>query len=491
MTHPLPPHDVWGLAADLPARPALPDPRFRPMQTAEPAAAPDADAPDRVPAPPMAPTLGQTPHEPAARPWELELLISGAVVFALLQLPAELGELAARVIPRLGAMPQAMAMLFHQYVRLIVYTLIGAFLLHLSVRAYWVGLIGLESVFPRGPKWDTDRYGPVALEVYRETTEPLQSRIDRADRFASLIFSFAFALVFVLAISVFAGVVGALLSWVALQIPNGERVFPWVLMTLGILLPLPPTLAALADRRYGARMDPEGRPRRVIKAILRFNQRLSGAGMAAPILLILYTNARKRSVNLTLAVVGVLMLAVFMTGSDGLRQRLRVDGYAYFPDEPGARGVEPVYYESQRSPGAVSDLPSIQSDIVRDPYVKLFVPYHPRRHSVLMERSCPGVPPLSPSPVRLRDEETPAGAMAAVLECWTRVTRVTLDGKPVSPDWRFHVHPATGLAGFLAYLPTAGMARGAHALEVDRAPRRRQLEGKLPFSPPHHIPFWL
>ncbi|HEX2205120.1 MAG TPA: hypothetical protein VHG91_17545 [Longimicrobium sp.] len=461
------------------------------MQTADPAAPPAADAPERVPAPPVVTTLGETPHEPTARPWELELLISGAVVFALLQLPAELAEAAARVLPRLGAVPQAIATLFHQYVRLIVYTLIGAFLLHLSVRAYWVGLIGLESVFPRGPKWDSDRYGPVALEVYRETTEPLQSRIDRADRFASLIFSFAFALVFILALSIAAGVLGALLSWLALQLPGGERIFPWLLVLVGLVFALPPTAAALADRRWGARLPPEGRARRVIKAILRYNQRMSGSGMAAPILLTLYTNARRRSVNVTLAVVGTLMLAVFVTGSETYQERLRMDGYTYFPDEPGARGVEAAFYESARTPGTVPGLPSIQSDIVRDPYVKLFVPYHPRRHSVLMERRCPGVPRLSPTGMRLRDDATPAAAMEAVLACWARVQRVTLDGKPIAPDWRFHVHPATGLSGFLAYLPTAGLARGAHALEVDRAPRLRQLEGKLPFSPPYHIPFWL
>ena len=35
-------------------------------------------------------TTGDSPHEPPVRPWELELLISGAVTFALLQLPDEL-----------------------------------------------------------------------------------------------------------------------------------------------------------------------------------------------------------------------------------------------------------------------------------------------------------------------------------------------------------------------------------------------------------------
>ena len=32
------------------------------------------------------------------------------------------------------------------------------------------------------------------------------------------------------------------------------------------------------------------------------------------------------------------------------------------------------------------ELPYIQSDIVTDPYVRLFVPYRPRRHNTLLER---------------------------------------------------------------------------------------------------------
>ena len=44
--------------------------------------------------------------------------------------------------------------MLYQYVKLILYTLISCFILHLCTRAYWVGLIGLETVFPHGVRWE-------------------------------------------------------------------------------------------------------------------------------------------------------------------------------------------------------------------------------------------------------------------------------------------------------------------------------------------------
>lgn len=45
--------------------------------------------------------------------------------------------------------------------------------------------------------------------------------------------------------------------------------------------------------------------------------------------------------------------------------------------------------------------PSIQSDVVSRPYLKLFVPSYPQRHNELFAARCPGVRPLTGGGVRL------------------------------------------------------------------------------------------
>ena len=123
----------------------------------------DAAAPERIPAPP-APIITYpetSKHEPAVRPWELELLISGAVVFSLLQVPGVVDGLFAHVQVHLAERAHFGAFMLYTYVKLILYTLISCFILHLGTRAYWVGLIGLETVFPHGVRWEDTSYGPV------------------------------------------------------------------------------------------------------------------------------------------------------------------------------------------------------------------------------------------------------------------------------------------------------------------------------------------
>src|SRR5690349_17536070 len=100
--------------------------------------------------------------------WELELLISGAVLFALFQIPSLLNGLFAHLEPHATTAIMAVLLLVQIYVKAIVYALIAAFVVHLIARAYWVGLVGLHSVFPNGVRWEEFKSGPVTLEVYKK-----------------------------------------------------------------------------------------------------------------------------------------------------------------------------------------------------------------------------------------------------------------------------------------------------------------------------------
>lgn len=169
----------------------------------------EAPAQVRIPAPPPPVFPETSPHEPVARPWELELLISGAVVFSLLQMPSFVDGWMARTLPHLGETSLQWLFVIFAYVKLILYTLISCFVLHLAMRAYWVGLIGLEAVFPHGVRWEDSSYGPVMTEVYREKIGRLQPRIDAADRFCSILFPLAFTVVMLFFFSIAILVLGA------------------------------------------------------------------------------------------------------------------------------------------------------------------------------------------------------------------------------------------------------------------------------------------
>src|SRR5690348_16147032 len=82
--------------------------------------------------PPQPPsTLGQTPHEPTVRPWELELLISSALVISMIQLPGQLHHWFNGLRLRLDQGALMGSMVAWMYVKLALYALVGGFVLHL------------------------------------------------------------------------------------------------------------------------------------------------------------------------------------------------------------------------------------------------------------------------------------------------------------------------------------------------------------------------
>src|SRR5687767_652111 len=90
-------------------------------------------------------TGGTPPPAPDARvprgttpTWEIEMLLSGAVVFALMQVPGALDSTFDRLFLRLDGTFGIAALLVYSYTKAIVYALILTFLFHLAARAYWI-----------------------------------------------------------------------------------------------------------------------------------------------------------------------------------------------------------------------------------------------------------------------------------------------------------------------------------------------------------------
>jgi hypothetical protein len=429
-------------------------------------------------------------HEPAVRPWELELLISLSVTFALLQLPGQVDEVFARMEPRLDGGMRMMAIVAYQSVKLPLYLMIAAFLLHLSVRAYWVGLIGMEAVFPRGIRWDELKYGPVTKEVQRERVGSLQPMIDRADRLGSIIFSTSFAMVvtslYALVMAMAAGLVSFAVSNLFL---GGRHQFTLFNVVLFSLI-LPSLLVAMLDRHFGARLAEGSRARRWLRrgAVLGFYT--SGTAATGAVWLILFSNLRRRTVSATLAVVLVGLFGFFIFNDILVREgAITTDSYAYLPETASSRSLLHSTYENLRpEEGDYEYVPSIDSDVVTGPYLKLFLPYGPVRMNQALRERCPGLPLLGGGGLRmpmLRDREITDADQDRVLACWAALQPVKLNGALIRPTFRFYTHPRTGLRGIIAYLPTAGMPRGENVLEVAAIQRS---SGRP--RPPYLIPFW-
>jgi hypothetical protein len=402
--------------------------------------------------------------------WELELLISGAVLFALFQIPGALSSFFARLEPNATPTMMSVVLLVQMYTKAIVYALIASFVVHLVGRAYWVGLVGLHSVYPNGVRWENFKSGPVTLEVYRARLVSLPAIISRTDNFCSVIFSFAFLLVLLFAFTVCVtglyGLVAYGISHAFLGGRHGDNIF----IVLGLLTAFIPAATSFVDRRFGAKLDPTSR--RILRRAIVLTYRGTVQGVISPVFMPLLTNVgRKKMVAIFYFCLFGLLVFVFaerMARTD----QLSVNSYDYFAASDRF-GVNYRFYENQRAPDDIyARTPSIQSDIIRHAYVKLFIPYFPRRHNAMIAKTCPSLRPLQSRCVQFGgDTPAPDSLAMPALQCLAQIHAVTLDGAS-RPDlqFRFYEHPTTGIRGVIAYIPADSLARGQHVVTVRQVP---------------------
>ena len=125
--------------------------------------------------------------------WQPELIISGVAILGSLQLPELLDSLENYALLRFDRDTIFLAYIAIIYWRLLAVGLIFTFIFHFIVRALWIGLIGLNSVYPGGFK-PNKKFSEDYQEKMRAEYGDIDGFIQRLDRLGSGIFGIAFGI---------------------------------------------------------------------------------------------------------------------------------------------------------------------------------------------------------------------------------------------------------------------------------------------------------
>ena len=129
--------------------------------------------------------------------WEAELLISTVAIFGTLQLFKVIDWGTNFVIDTL---PTSQYIIGYGIVftgLLAVSILTTMFIIHFLLRAYWVGLVGLNSVFPDDSIADS-AYSEIFRKKMLSVLPKLEETIKDVDQLSSVIFSAAFLMLFII-----------------------------------------------------------------------------------------------------------------------------------------------------------------------------------------------------------------------------------------------------------------------------------------------------
>lgn len=419
---------------------------------------------------------------------ELELLISGLFAFALLTIPSRLFELwSSNEVHLDGAIFYALLFAFTVGVGL-CYSLGIAFVIHLAIRGYWVGLVGLKASFPGGIHWERiPLMGPASRAFHRTMIGDLGEVIDRVDRTASVLFAMTILIALSLAWTGTLGLVLAVPSaLIGSLFEHNMRATVIAFCVLNLPIVVIATVIPILDKvvaRREATGQPVDRLHRLVHRLLRLLGTMVPQRLIAPVQLTLQSNLGTRGFGAVYYLVPMFALLIGVVHIAGSLKFSLFNRYPVISTEAVEHGMLSAHYESMRGPDDVLlRYPMIPSDRIEARQLRLFIPHRVQRDNALAIERCAGLDDG-------RNRAKGAAAARSAVDCLASMWEVTLDGEPVSlaqflPTERRDL----GLRGLTGYINLRDKPLGRHDLRLrwnvgagDEGPMRERA---------YLIPFW-
>lgn len=445
------------------------------------------DKTDNTTLPPQQPEQSSVMQEFRAlleRSLELELVISGAVTLSLLQLPSWLDAVQTNILVQYGR-SLVLVLILISLVKPIAYSLTGALVLHLVLRSFWIGMIGVHSVYPDSKK------EPVGGNFYRRfiatRTRGLKEQAATVDKFCRIIFGYSFSM-----ITLFLGVIVLIIISSVLGYGVQRLLFPKanvliIILYFYIALFLPYFVAIIVDyaityipflRRFGENTLLQNYCFRM----LRVYGMVFGSA-AVSVLTTLSANAPR--LYYSAFAVGMIL---FMS-STVVQGTLTWRTHPYFPDDGAEAGIEYVYYENMAEAGNLNRV-HIQSDIIQDKYLRLFLGFN-TRYTDSLAKYYPDVQPLYADGLdnSVKDNVFPKERLNACMRAIASSFVITLNGRSIAADsisfentrFRFYTYPKNKQKGIMGYIPSDSLLRGENMLIV---------RDRFDTTVVRYIPFW-
>src|SRR6056297_2731123 len=346
---------------------------------------------------------------------EIELIISGLTTVALFTLPGMLFETFSQRFSHQSFAGSQIVDILLVILPGLFYALGGCFAVHLMIRAYWAGLVGLRSVYPGGIVWKrVPGVGRMTREHYRSNLPDLRRAIASVDQPERL---------------------SEISLWIMLSAFIGGPGLLWLLdAVLGERLP------GLAERPFF---------RSTVRALIRFNAWIWPQRLILPVQLTLQTNTRPFLFTLLTAAGSIFIVTLGFVRYEAWTSFTLSDQFRYLGDEAIEGGIDSAHYESLRgAPDRLRPVPTIDGFEQRSAFVRVFLPYYPMRDNPVLDDRCPV-------------ELDPVDCLRGL---WTlRLGNLQTAPATLLPTERRDLNQR-GLTGVL---PLTGLTPGLHVLEVE------------------------
>ncbi|MTI22474.1 hypothetical protein E1176_15685 [Fulvivirga sp. RKSG066] len=391
--------------------------------------------------------------------WEPEIFISGIVLYGLIQLPEYLQDFRLFYRREVFGNTSDIDNLVGIITTGIQWMTFGL-VLHLFFRGIWIGLVGLSYVFPRGINHQRLNYkGKFEHSIKR--IPDFTDQIIKLEKISSSIFSISYlifmsilssylylALTVLLPLYLFLSITDYSWSDMAYNsdLSQAWKIYAITMLVLGAIYLLDfLSLGLLKKIRF---------IRKIYYPFYVFMSFVTVSSLYRSIYYILISNFKRWKV-ISFLVAFVLITYAMININVGR------SSVSYQMSQLEMYGVERKHFSTYEyygtsQQGGIDQRATIQSDIVKDDVLRLFI-----SHRISFEDSIKSL-------CNYNEIEEELQSDSLRLECMKKFFNIEINGEPVTTDqWMFHKDGNTQHRGVLTYINISDLETGLHNLDVN------------------------
>jgi len=390
--------------------------------------------------------------------WEAELLVSAIAIFGTFQLFKVVDWSANKFIDIL-AHDQYMIGYFIVFFGLFaVSVLVSMFVIHFFLRAYWIGLVGLNSVFSDYSVEDS-AYSKIYTKKLIGILPKLKNSIQKVDELCSVIFSAAFAfLLMYLYIALFASAYLFMFNLLSDYVSYYLLLIPIAILFVVYMIQM--IIGVIANLKTYKEND-------TLQLWYFKIVKLGSILMLGPlyksilqITMIFASNFKKKKAIIYLIITflfsGIFIAAYQVTNTNIMylvRQDLNFNATKTYAG----------YYKTENENMHFLLSPEITSDVIQANYLKIFIPVFSHEDKLRQKVCGTYIEDENKSKTEQRKE-----AQLFYLNCYQKYNHVFLNDKKVAVKFLKYYHPRTKQFGVVGYINLSNTAIGENNLKIKK-----------------------
>ncbi|MEO9484772.1 MAG: hypothetical protein ABJG47_15035 [Ekhidna sp.] len=427
--------------------------------------------------------------------WQLELLVSAFTIFLLIGANTQFDEFLTDILFKYNISgPISIGYVFLVLIKKSILALTICLVIHLMLRGFWIGTIGLRSV-QSTIDFNKLNYNDFFTEKLKKKVISLDRMVILLDEICSVIFAFSFLVISILLafgmFLLFLAFSGFVLSAGLNALPDGNvsSVLTLISMVVFLFLILMGMIYMIDYFTLGFFKKIKWFSR-FYYPFYRFYNIITLSGLSRSIYYYLISKFSKKRIRIVYAMAGlsVLLASIFS-----------FDQYQYFPGGSNTNVVTANYYDDKRSEDQYVNSISLESKFIDKHHFQVFLRYDAADNGLIASQ-CPDYEPLKDDGLNMKfGFKAAAGNLQItgvdyssedrqkLLECQASIYQLSINDSTYSDlKYHFYIHPAQEQKGLLVTIPTDSFLLGENTLEVKKVSR----DSTRSFQRFVNIPFW-